>query len=411
VQDLYDYDAAGMRVRHRHQIYQSSQWVTIKETLFVYDAFGRLAAEYGDPSAEANCVTCYVTTDMLGSTRLVTDQLGNAVARYDYLPFGQTLTAPSSGGRGDVLCGGVTCYPQEGATTQAIGQQFTGMMHDFDTGMDYFYARYYSSAQGRFTSSDIPFIDQYPGNPQSWNLYGYVRNNPLRYVDLDGRGCGPDGRDTETGADCRDPGLQGSGDWACRWFGLGCGSGGGRSGDPIGNPPGQEQDPDTPQPPANCVTGGFLGLSMGADAQLGLPDLAGAIATGSAGGAAFYSKDAGVSGGGFASGGAAAYAGRRIAGVPAQEGDRLSALGAYVGIGPNITFGNAGSVQQLAGPFTTVSANVGLGLASLGVQVSYGGGIWQASITPPIPWVSAGVGFALTALTTNTVATNTGCKP
>lgn len=50
-------------------------------------------------------------------------------------------------------------------------------------GLDYFGARYFSGAQGRFTSADQPFVDQNPEDPQSWNLYSYGRNNPLRYVD------------------------------------------------------------------------------------------------------------------------------------------------------------------------------------------------------------------------------------
>ncbi len=58
-------------------------------------------------------------------------------------------------------------------------------------------ARYYGSALGRFTSPDVPFADQYAGDPQSWNLYSYVRNNPLRYMDADGTTCssskGPNG--------------------------------------------------------------------------------------------------------------------------------------------------------------------------------------------------------------------------
>jgi predicted secreted Zn-dependent protease len=39
---------------------------------------------------------------------------------------------------------------------------------------------------GRFLSPDQPFADQHPANPQSWNLYFYTRNNPLRFVDDDG---------------------------------------------------------------------------------------------------------------------------------------------------------------------------------------------------------------------------------
>ncbi len=42
---------------------------------------------------------------------------------------------------------------------------------------------------GRFMSPDTPFADQNPSDPQSWNLYGYVRNNPLSNVDPDGQDC------------------------------------------------------------------------------------------------------------------------------------------------------------------------------------------------------------------------------
>lgn len=54
------------------------------------------------------------------------------------------------------------------------------------TGLDYFGARYLSAVQGRFTSPDKPFADQHIDNPQSWNLYAYGRNDPLRFVDDDG---------------------------------------------------------------------------------------------------------------------------------------------------------------------------------------------------------------------------------
>jgi RHS repeat-associated protein len=62
----------------------------------------------------------------------------------------------------------------------------TGFADGAETGLDYFGARYYGAAQGRFTTPDKPFADQYPDDPQSWNLYAYGRNNPLKYVDQDG---------------------------------------------------------------------------------------------------------------------------------------------------------------------------------------------------------------------------------
>jgi hypothetical protein len=40
--------------------------------------------------------------------------------------------------------------------------------------------------QGRFTSPDEPLMGQDSSDPQSWNLFSYGLNNPLRYTDPDG---------------------------------------------------------------------------------------------------------------------------------------------------------------------------------------------------------------------------------
>jgi RHS repeat-associated protein len=63
--------------------------------------------------------------------------------------------------------------------------RYTGKERDTESGNDYFEARYYSSAMGRFLSADS---SSYSGltNPQSWNLYAYSLNNPLRYIDPSG---------------------------------------------------------------------------------------------------------------------------------------------------------------------------------------------------------------------------------
>ncbi len=66
---------------------------------------------------------------------------------------------------------------------------FTGKERDVETGLDFFLARYYGSPQGRFTSPDEPLGDQYQSDPQSWNLFGYVRNNPLKNIDPSGLDC------------------------------------------------------------------------------------------------------------------------------------------------------------------------------------------------------------------------------
>jgi RHS repeat-associated protein len=65
--------------------------------------------------------------------------------------------------------------------------QFTGKERDAETGLDFFLARYYSGAQGRFLSVDPENAGAKPEDPQSWNAYAYSRNNPLLYTDPDGR--------------------------------------------------------------------------------------------------------------------------------------------------------------------------------------------------------------------------------
>ena len=63
----------------------------------------------------------------------------------------------------------------------------TGKERDSETGLDYFGARYFSGAQGRFTSPDPKLLTaRHLVNPQKWNKYAYVLNNPLVLIDPDG---------------------------------------------------------------------------------------------------------------------------------------------------------------------------------------------------------------------------------
>ena len=136
-------------------------------TTYVYDAEGNLVAEYGSPSSDTG--TMYLAADHLGSTRMMTGP--QSTAYHDYLPFGEEIPG-GIGGRGILY--GETDDPR---------QKFTGKERDSETGLDYFGARYMSSAQGRFTSPDPLLNSGRPNNPQSWNRYGYALNNPLRYTD------------------------------------------------------------------------------------------------------------------------------------------------------------------------------------------------------------------------------------
>ncbi len=167
----YAYDGDGRRVL---------KTVGNTSTVFVYDAMGQLAAEYG-PSTAAG--TQYVIADTLGSTRLLLNSTGGVAERIDYLPFGEELPA-GIGGR--TSCYSSITYPAAPPDQQDV--KFTGKERDAETGLDYFGFRYMSSAQGRWSSPDaLNLTDERVLNPSNTlNKYVYGGNNPLKYVDPDG---------------------------------------------------------------------------------------------------------------------------------------------------------------------------------------------------------------------------------
>jgi RHS repeat-associated protein len=109
----------------------------------------------------------YYHLDALGSVRVTTNAAGQEIARHDYLPFGEE-------------------WAQTVPTTDV--RHFTGKERDGETGLDYFGARYYRADIGRFTTVDPVYTWQENlTDPQRWNRYAYARNNPLKFVDPDGK--------------------------------------------------------------------------------------------------------------------------------------------------------------------------------------------------------------------------------
>lgn len=110
--------------------------------------------------------------DHLGGIDAVVDENGDVVERKDYLPYGkERLTVDD--------------------TNEDYG--FTGKELDEETGLYYYGARYYDPLIGRFISLDplILWESSKPfgsvlSNPQAFNGYSYVLNNPLRYIDPTG---------------------------------------------------------------------------------------------------------------------------------------------------------------------------------------------------------------------------------
>lgn len=128
--------------------------------VFYFYAGSRLLAQ------NKNGILRYFGTDHLGNTRVVLDANGYAVPDQlmEYMPFGQL--DPSS------------------PPTPETDHLFTGHEREFDLGLDYMHARYYSPEFGRFLTVDPVGGDV--GVSQSWNRYSYVKNNPTNRVDPTG---------------------------------------------------------------------------------------------------------------------------------------------------------------------------------------------------------------------------------
>jgi RHS repeat-associated protein len=160
----YFYDGDGKRVK---KVVPSTQ----ETTIFVYDASGKMVAEYSTQLATTPQVS-YLTSDHLGSPRINTDANGQVIARHDYQPFGEEIARVSYG-------------------ADSTKQKFTGYERDNETDLDFAQARMYANRSGRFTTPDsygpwamtqeekVGFLFE----PQQWNRYLYVTNNPLKFTD------------------------------------------------------------------------------------------------------------------------------------------------------------------------------------------------------------------------------------
>ena len=126
-------------------------------TLYFYDPYGRLVG------LERGGQRFYVFTDLLGTPRLVTDSSGATVKRIDYDAFGDVIT--------------------DSAPSFSLRVGFAGGLKDPTSGLVQFGLRDYEPASGRWTSRDPILFDG-----GQTNLYAYVDNDPVNFVDPNGTG-------------------------------------------------------------------------------------------------------------------------------------------------------------------------------------------------------------------------------
>ncbi|BBB62723.1 hypothetical protein UNDKW_4450 [Undibacterium sp. KW1] len=107
-----------------------------------------------------------IHTDQIDTPRVITDQNGNEVWRWDSAPFGESL--PNE-------------QPTQATAKFVFNLRFAGQQYDAETGLHYNYYRDYDPQAGRYVQSDP--IGLYGG---SLSTYDYVNSSPLDGVDPTG---------------------------------------------------------------------------------------------------------------------------------------------------------------------------------------------------------------------------------
>ena len=196
--EYYVYDGSGQRTRKVKETYNSSGdllWTeekiylggveikhrfqgnnkTLRErrsSVHVMDDTRRIALVYYWETSNDSSVTTlsnkthYQMGNHLGSASLELDGQGQLISYEEYYPFGGTAFTA-----GESL-----------AEVKLKEYKYTGKERDNTTGLYYYGARYYAPWLGRWLNPDPA------GTVDGLNLFRYVSNNPLKFIDPDGKG-------------------------------------------------------------------------------------------------------------------------------------------------------------------------------------------------------------------------------
>jgi RHS repeat-associated protein len=151
----------GGHVIAEHDGTAPGQWTTKVEYIYVRESL--IATQHYTVGQHYSTSTRYYMRDKW-STRLILDSNGNVIGGQGHLPFGEEFA--------------------ESGTQEK--HHFTSYEAESGIGSDYAVNRQYSQAVARFQSADPYQPSSYLVNPQGWNRYSYVENDPIHNVDPSG---------------------------------------------------------------------------------------------------------------------------------------------------------------------------------------------------------------------------------
>jgi RHS repeat-associated protein len=150
--------------------------------LNVCAAGGRLLA-VDEVQTDGSKVTSYVMADRIGSTRALMNAAGAVTSRHDYFPFGEEIGA-GTGAPGSPA--GMRTAAQGYSAADNVRDRYAETRLDDATGLDHTLWRKLETRSGRWTTPDPYGKSLRVANPQSFNRYAYVHNDPVNFVDRSG---------------------------------------------------------------------------------------------------------------------------------------------------------------------------------------------------------------------------------
>ena len=161
---VYEYAADGSKVRTTHTINDNvTSTVYCGNAVYENGSLTMLLNESGYYSFQDNKFHFYIK-DHQGNVRVVADETGKVDEVNDYYPFGGLMSN---------VCNNVQSY------------KYNGKELDRKGGLDWYDygARHYDAMIGRWCA-----VDSLAEKYNSFNVYNYCGNNPIRYVDPNGNG-------------------------------------------------------------------------------------------------------------------------------------------------------------------------------------------------------------------------------